>query len=87
MVFEFDAEKSALNKEKHGIDFEEAQELWMDEKAIRFPSDRSDEERFLVIGKIKNKYWTAVMTWREGIIRIISVRKSRRKEILVYESE
>jgi uncharacterized protein len=87
MIFEFDPEKSETNREKHGIDFKDAQMLWKDEKALRFPSKNSVEERFIVIGQINEKHWTAVVTFREDVVRIISVRRSRRKEIEVYESE
>ena len=45
-----------------------------------------DEERFLVIGKIEEKLWSGVITYRNKNIRIISVRRSREEEIELYES-
>ncbi len=45
-----------------------------------------DEPRFALIGKIGDKHWSAVVTYREGRIRLISVRRSRRKEVELYES-
>lgn len=84
--FEFDTQKSTLNFEKHGIDFVDAQELWTDPNLIEIPANTSDEPRFLVIGNIDNKHWSAVITYRKNNIRIISVRRSRKKEVEFYES-
>ena len=86
MEFEFDNTKSKENKKKHGIDFVEAQMLWDDPNRIEIPAKTEDEPRSLVIGKIRGKYWSAVVTPRNENIRIISVRRSRRKEITIYES-
>ena len=86
MAFEYDANKSNSNREKHGIDFDLAQALWVDEVRIEIPAKTQDEPRFLVIGKIKEKHWSAVITYRDGNIRIISVRRSRDEEIEIYES-
>ena len=86
MDFEFDENKSEINKQKHGIDFNEAQELWEDLDYIEIPVKTSDEPRFLVIGKIRQKYWTGIITYRGEKIRIISVRRSRKEEIDIYES-
>ncbi len=86
MKFEFDPKKSDSNKIKHGIDFQEAQSLWNDTDLIEIPVKDSDEPRCLVIGKISEKHWSAVATYRENKIRIISVRRSRKKEISIYES-
>lgn len=85
MEFEFDPEKSERNKQKHGIDFYEAQDLWNDPDFIEIPVKNSDEPRFLVIGKISEKHWSAVITYRTDKIRIISVRRSRKEEIEIYE--
>ncbi|MEW6030740.1 MAG: BrnT family toxin [Chloroflexota bacterium] len=86
MSFEFDASKNQSNREKHGIDFEEAQALWLDENRLEIPAKTIDEARHLVIGKIKGKFWSAVITYRGDNIRIISVRRSRDEEIELYES-
>ena len=87
MEFEYDINKSLSNKQKHGIDFEEAQELWNDPYAFEIPSTQSeDEDRFLVFGKIGLKNYTAIITYRNSNIRIISVRRSREKEVKLYES-
>ena len=86
MEFEFDKHKSGKNKKKHGIDFFEAQILWDDPRRIEIPAKTEDEPRTLIIGKIHGKYWSAIITPRKENIRIISVRRSRKKEILIYES-
>ena len=87
MPFEYDPRKSESNRKKHGIDFAEAQALWDDEAFLEIPAKNLDEPRFLVIGRIKGKHWSAVITYREGNIRIISVRRSRDEEIDLYENE
>ena len=86
MEFEFDPQKSESNKKKHGIDFNEAQALWDDPEVIEIPVRTSDESRFLAIGKISGKHWSGVITYRSGKIRIISVRRSRKEEVDIYES-
>ena len=84
-VFEFDERKSQGNLEKHGIDFLEAQELWKDPDLLEIPAKTIDEPRFIIIGRIKGKHWSAVVTPRGGSIRIISVRRSRTEEVTIYE--
>ncbi|KAF0121384.1 MAG: hypothetical protein FD151_1271 [bacterium] len=86
MEFEFDPKKSEINKQKHGIDFYEAQELWDDPDFIEIPVKTSDEPRFLVIGKVSGKHWSGIITYRTEKIRIISVRRSRKEEVDIYES-
>ena len=85
MEFEFDPRKSESNKKKHGIDFDEAQALWNDLDLMEIPVKTSDEPRFLVIGKISEKHWSGIITYRSGKIRIISVRQSRKEEVEIYE--
>jgi uncharacterized DUF497 family protein len=86
MDFEFGANKSESNRVKHGIDFDEAQKLWDDPDFVEIPARTSDEPRFLVIGKISNKCWSAVVSYRVDKIRIISVRRSGKEEVDIYES-
>jgi uncharacterized DUF497 family protein len=86
MEFEFDPDKSDKNKEKHGIDFVEAQALWDDSDLIEIPARTTDESRFMVIGKIAGQWFSGVITYRGKAIRIISVRQSRKEEIDIYES-
>jgi len=87
MEFEFNPSKSKSNKQKHGIDFIEAQRLWEDIDRIVIPAKTFDELRDLVTGKIEGKHWSAIITTRGKNIRIISVRRSRKEEIEIYEGE
>ena len=84
--FEFDPRKSKSNLEKHGIDFVQAQMLWLDPDLLEIPAKTVDEPRFLVIGRIGDKHWSAVITYRDVNIRIVSVRRSREEEVELYES-
>ena len=85
MKFEFNPSKSKNNKKKHGIDFIQAQALWEDPDLLEIPARTTDEQRFLVIGKIAVKHWSGVITYRGENIRIISVRRARDEEIEIYE--
>jgi hypothetical protein len=84
--FEFDAAKSESNRAKHGIDFVEAQSLWNDPMLLEIPAKTDDERRFLVIGRIDERHWSAVITYRGGNIRLISVRRALTEEVALYES-
>jgi hypothetical protein len=84
--FEFDSTKSESNRLKHGIDFEEAQALWNDPLLLEVPAKLEDEARFLLIGIIEQQHWSAVVTYRGTNVRLISVRRSRKEEVTLYES-
>lgn len=84
--FEFDTAKSESNRAKHGIDFLEAQSLWSDPMLLEIPAKTEDEPRFLVIGLIDGRHWSAVVTYRGVTIRLISVRRARTEEVAIYES-
>lgn len=85
MIFEFDSSKSESNKKKHGISFIEAQALWDDPDYIVIPVKVIDEARFMVVGIIGDKHWSGIITYRNERARIISVRRSRKEEIEIYE--
>ncbi|KJF70997.1 BrnT family toxin [Agrobacterium arsenijevicii] len=85
MDFEFDLAKSESNKDKHGIDFVEAKALWLDEKRLIAPLETTTEERYIMVAQLRGKCWSAVYTYRNGRLRIISVRRSRDKEKQRYE--
>ena len=87
MEFEWDEKKSWVNKSKHGIDFNTATELWNDQDRIEIQTNFPGEDRDVLIGKIGDKLWTAIFTRREKAIRIISVRRSRKKETKLYEQK
>jgi uncharacterized protein len=84
--FEFDESKSRTNMSKHGIDFVEAQALWLDEMFVEIPARTEDEPRFVVVGMISEKHWSAVITYRGERVRLISVRRARDEEVAIYES-
>ena len=84
--FEFDAAKSESNRTKHGIDFVLAQGLWNDPMLLEIPAKTNDEPRFLVVGQMSGKHWSAVITYRGENIRLISVRRARAEEVALYES-
>ena len=86
MKFDWDARKSVANKGKHGIDFETARGLWHDENRIEIEAPHPVEERRILIAHLHGKIWTAVYTIRgESTVRLISVRRSRDKEVALYE--
>lgn len=87
MKFEYDPAKSASNLAKHGIDFAQARDLWKDPWLLEVAAKTEDEPRFVAIGKIDGKHWAAVWTPRGDAVRIISMRRARKEEIVYYESK
>ncbi|PZR79698.1 MAG: toxin [Stutzerimonas stutzeri] len=85
MEFEYDPGKSETNKVKHGLDFEEAQALWADPRLLEAPAKTEDEPRFVSVGKIGGRHWTAIWTPRGSVVRLISVRRARPEEVERYE--
>jgi uncharacterized protein len=83
--FELAPTKSESNRTKNGIDFVEAQGLWNDPLLLEIPATTDDEPRYLVIGLIDGKHWSAVITYREANVRLISVRRARTEEVVLYE--
>jgi hypothetical protein len=79
MEFEFDPAKSPCNKDKHGIDFVEAQALWLDDGLVDAPIPSEDEPCFLAIGRLEGKHWTAICALRGEAVRVISVRRARKR--------
>jgi uncharacterized DUF497 family protein len=87
MKFEYDPAKSAGNKTKHGIDFEEAQAIWKDVDRLEALILRPGERRYLLVGLVGSLHWTAIITYRDEVVRIISVRCSRHDEVKRYEED
>ena len=83
MEFEYDPEKSKTNQNKHGITFEAAQKLWQG-LSVEFAAQQEYENRFARIGLLEGKLYTCIYTLREDRIRIISCRRSRKKEEVLY---
>ena len=86
ITFEFDEAKSQANLLKRGINFIDAQALWDDPSLLAITANTEDEPRYLIIGLIQNKYWSAIITYRGLNVRLISVRRSRTEEVTLYES-
>ena len=87
MKFGYDEKKSQINKEKHGIDFVEAQKLWQDEDALVIPANIvGNEIRYALISKKLTKCFIAIFTIRDDVYRIISVRRCRKNEEKNYEN-
>ncbi|OYW61143.1 MAG: toxin [Bosea sp. 12-68-7] len=86
MPFEFDPLKSAANLAKHGIDFQQAQALWEDARLLEAPARTEGEPRFMAVGLIGQKHWSAIYVCRGDRVRIISVRRARSEEIEYYEN-
>ncbi len=85
--FEFDENKSDSNKEKHGIDFVEAQELWNDENGAIFDAESEDEKRYALVSELDDKEWVTIFTMRGEKVRLISVRRARKEEVEFYEQD
>jgi len=87
--FEWDENKNRINKEKHGVSFEEAKTVFFDEEALlEYDGSHSDEEdRFRLLGSSsKGNILLVVHCIRKGsIIRIISSRRANSSEIENYE--
>jgi uncharacterized DUF497 family protein len=83
---EWNEEKAAVNRRKHGIDFEDAIEIFYGVSLVR-RSDRNKEERWLAIGETEGRVVTIVFTWRGDTLRIISARRARKNEKRAYHHE
>lgn len=86
MKFEYDQNKSSVNKDKHGVDFEEAKTLWLGDNII-LPALTRGEARYMIIGRISHSLYSCIFTKRSSKIRVISCRKSREKEREVYHEK
>ena len=83
MKFEYDINKSVINKQKHGIDFEEAKSIWQ-ETNVTLPAITRGEPRYMIIGRLRVNLYSCIFTIREEKIRIISCRINREKERKIY---
>jgi uncharacterized protein len=85
MEFEFDPAKSQANRDKHGIDFVEAKDLWDDPMGLEIGPFLRDEVRLGWVALRDGRHWTAIFTRRGGRVRLISVRRARKDEVRRYE--
>lgn len=88
--FEWDETKAKVNLKKHGVNFEDAKSVFLDDNAklIPDPDCSIEEERFVLLGYSSSlKVLVVCHCYRaEGrVIRIISARKATRKEMQIYE--
>jgi hypothetical protein len=90
LQFDWDAQKAAANLRKHGVSFEEAQTVFLDEEALLRPDEEhsDDEDRFLLLG-LSGLLRTLVVChcYRQGdeVIRLISARKADSEERRQYD--
>ncbi len=89
--FEWDPEKSASNEAKHGVTFDEAATVFVDEAALLLddPEHSESEDRFLLLGlSARVRILVVVHCYRESdsVIRIISARKASRRERSQYRA-
>ena len=85
MYFTYDPMKSKGNLEKHGIGFEEAQELWQDPWRRVEVLVRNGERRNMLLARYGGTVWVAIFAMRGETVRIISVRRATGKEISAYD--
>jgi len=90
--FEWDEAKGREKKRKHGVSFEEAQSVFLDENAIRYfdPDHSEDEDRFLMLGMSARLRLLVVSHFymeNDSTIRIISARKATKREETAYWRE
>ena len=89
--FEWDPRKSAANKRKHGVSFEEAQTVFYDDRAIEYadPAHSAEEDRFLLLGRsLALRVLVVCHCYRESSerIRIISARQATPRERGAYSN-
>jgi uncharacterized protein len=84
-TFEWDDQKNELNRVKHGIDFDDAIEIFYGPIILR-RSDRKDEERWIAVGKSQDRTISVIFTRRTEAIRIISARHPRQDEERAYRN-
>lgn len=87
MIFEYDPQKSTANLAKHGIDFDEAQHMWLDIHRLEVRARTQGEPRWVLLARLRDRVWAAVFTYRQDRVRIISVRRARTREVLLYEND
>ncbi|MEH3158003.1 MAG: BrnT family toxin [Sphingomonas taxi] len=89
MQITFDPAKDAINRAKHGVSLGFGERIWTDEAILVVPTIRIEdgEQRFRAIGRVDGRLWTAVHVYRDGTVRMISVRRSNDGERRIYDSD
>ncbi|MBQ9043004.1 MAG: BrnT family toxin [Eggerthellaceae bacterium] len=85
MIFEFDERKNESNIKKHKVSFEEVQAIWEDPDLMVLSARKRGEKRQMAIGRAYAVLFSVVHTKRGEAIRIISARRSTKKEARLYE--
>jgi uncharacterized DUF497 family protein len=85
--FQWDENKSEQNRKKHGIDFDEATEVFYAPHLL-YQSDRHNEERWVAVGNAETRILAVIFTWREREVRIIrlGVRGNMKNERIIRRS-
>jgi uncharacterized DUF497 family protein len=88
MADRFDSAKDAVNREKHGLSLTFGDRIFEDDNHLIIPSIRlrDGEDRFKVVGRVGEKLFTGVFTWRGEVPRFMSVRRSNSGEERAYHS-
>lgn len=89
MEIEFDRAKDATNRSKHGVSLAFGARIFDDPDLVIIPTLRigDEEQRHKAVGMVDGKTFTAVHVWRDGNLRLISVRRSNRNEQRNYDSD
>lgn len=82
--FEWDENKRQSNIDKHGIDFEDAIQIFEDRMRVEALSSQKDEERYITFGVVNEVVLAVVYTNRNNVKRIISARVAHENERRIY---
>ena len=82
MIADFDPDKDAISRTKHGVPLVFGLRVFEDAAVAIVPTVRigDEEERFKAVGMVDGKLWTLIHVWRGGVVRLISVRRSNAGE-------
>ena len=83
--FEWDPRKRQSNLAKHGLDFADAPRIFTRQPAIVAARQVGSEDRYIAVGLLEGLYVAIIYTERDGLIRVISMRRARRDEQRAYE--
>ena len=86
MIFEWDENKRAINRERHKLDLIDGQMLFDGRPVISYPSPRHGEQRTVTVGLVGIKFYAVVWTERGDATRLISFRRARRGEETAYQA-
>lgn len=87
MDIEYDPSKSQRNLNERGIAFDRAHDLdWSNAKIKEQLRDDQPEQRFIAVGKIDNRLHVLIFTLRGEKMRVISLRKANKREVIDYDN-